>query len=263
MLRISCIFILLFGSALLADDQKNVLSLPPEALNVVIRNTAMPELPDTRIGKILNRYYKKGLGGADNWDKIVSLNVIGKLKTKEGELQVNAYQKKPDFIKMNLFLETAQNALVLAYDGEVAWKQQGLRGKPELMTEKEARRFIHSSRFGNYLLYPFAQGKRIRFIDTVPVEGAICHQIRVELDTGYQVDYYIDIRSYLEIKVVNRDLHNDTTNSVIYRDYIREFGMPIAKKVESREEGEWVSSLVLDEVKVNSGIMPWMFHMPK
>jgi len=130
-------------------------------------------------------------------------------------------------------------------------------------SETEARRFIHSARFGNYLLYPFAEGKRIRLIDTVPVEGAICHQIRVELDTGYQVDYYIDIRSYLEVKVVNTDLRSGSVNSVIYKDYIREFGMPIAKKVESFEGGEWVSSLVLDEVKVNSGVMPWMFHMPE
>jgi hypothetical protein len=131
------------------------------------------------------------------------------------------------------------------------------------MAEQEARHFIHSARFGNYLLYPFAEGKRISLIDTVPVEGAICHQVRVELDTGYQVDYFIDIRSYLETKVVNTDLHSGVTNSVIYKDYTREFGMPIAKKVESREDGEWVSSLVLDEVKVNSGVMPWMFHMPK
>lgn len=97
----------------------------------------------------------------------------------------------------------------------------------------------------------------------MPVEGAICHQIRVELDTGYQVDYFIDIRSYLEIKVVNADLRSGSTNSLIYQDYTRELGMPIARKVKSFEGGKWVSTLLIDEVKINTGVMPWMFHMPE
>ena len=139
----------------------------------------------------------------------------------------------------------------------------GKRTKPMPMTETEARRFIHSARFGNYLLYPFMEGKRIRLIDTVPVEGAICHKIRVELDTEYQIDYYIDIQTSLEVKVVNQDLRTGSVNSIIYRDYTRDFGIPIAKKVESREEGEWVSTLIREEIKLNTGIMPWMFHMPE
>lgn len=255
--------IFLCGSMLFASGDEKVLLLPEEEMDVILRKTAMPELGDSRIEKILGRYYRDGLGGAENWAKIVSLNLTGELETKEGKLKLNAYQKKPNLIKMRLFKESVQDGMTLAYDGKVAWKQTGKRAEPELMTEAEARRFIHSARFGNYLLYPFAEGKRISLVDTVPVAGAICHQIRVELDTGYQVDYFIDIRSYLEIKVVNRDLRSGLVNSVVYKDYIREFGMPIAKKVESREEGEWVSSLELEEVKVNSGVMPWMFHMPE
>jgi hypothetical protein len=164
---------------------------------------------------------------------------------------------------MSLFPESGQNGLILAYDGEVAWKQIARRGEPERMAEAEARRFIHSARFGSYLLYPFAEGKRISLIDTVPVEGAICHHIRVELDTDYQVDYFIDIRNYLEIKVVNTDLRSETTHSIIYKDYIRELGMPVARKVKSFENGKWVSTLLVDEVKMNSGVMVWMFHMPE
>ena len=263
MMRFIYIPMILLGTCLSASDKENVLSLPPKELNVIVRSRAMPELPETRVGKILSRYYKEGLGGTENWDKIVSLNVIGKIKTQQGVLELNAYQKKPNYMKLNLFAEAAQNGLVLAYDGKVAWKQESSRAKPELMTDKEARRFIHSAHFGNYLLHPFAEGKRIRFIDTVPVEGTICHQIRVNLDTDYQVDYYIDIRSYLEIKVVNTDLRTGKVNSIIYKDYIRESGMPIAKKVESREDGKWVSSLVLEEWKLNSGVMPWMFHLPE
>ena len=83
------------------------------------------------------------------------------------------------------------------------------------------------------------------------------------LDTDYQIDYFIDIRTYLEVKVVNTDLRTGAVSSKVYGDYIRDFGIPIAKKVVSFEEGIWFSTLELDQVEVNPGIMPWMFSMPK
>lgn len=263
MLRFNYMLILLVCPALWALGEENVLPVSPNKMNVTIRKTAMPELGETRIEKILSSYYRKGLGGMENWEKVVSLNITGKLKTEGGDLELNAYQKKPNLIKMRLFQESAQSSLVLAYDGELAWKQKDRRAEPEPMAGTEARRFIHSARFGSYLLYPYAEGKRIRLIDTVPVAGAICHHIRVELDTGYQVDYFIDIRSYLEIKVVNKDLRSGLSNSIVYKDYIKKSGVPVAKKVESSEEGEWVSTLLIDQVKVNTGVMPWMFQMPE
>lgn len=263
MSRFYSILIFLLCPVLSGLGEENVLPVPPEKSNASVRKTAMPELGETRIEKILDGYYQQGLGGPEKWEEVVSLNITGTLKTEDERLALNAYQRKPDLIKMKLFHEAAQSSLVLAYDGELAWKQTGRRAEPEPMTGAEARRFIHSARFGNHLLHPYAEGKRIRLIDTVPVAGSICHHIRVELDTGYQVDYFIDIRSYLERKVVNTDLRTGFTNSIIYKDYAREFGMPVARKVESSEKGEWVSTLLIDEVKVNSGIMPWMFHFPE
>jgi hypothetical protein len=65
----------------------------------------------------------------------------------------------------------------------------------------------------------------------------------------------------LDAKVVIADLENDNTRCMIYKNYIRVHGMPIAKRVDSIENGEWVSTLVLDEIGVNRGVMPWMFKM--
>lgn len=229
-------------------------------VSVLLRQTAMPEMGGDRLGTILNRYYQEGLGGAEHWEQVVSLRVAGRLTLAAGEFQLDAYQKKPHYLKMTIHGD--HRDIRMGYDGTVAWREVK-RGVVEAMPAEEARRFVHGARFGNYLLYPYARGKQIEYLDTVPVDGKVCHQIRVTLDTEYQVDYFVDIRTYLEIKVVNTDLRTGAVNSVVYEDYIREFGMPIAQKVVSFEAGEWVSTLELDEVKVNSGIMPWMFQMPK
>jgi len=248
---------------LLAADDEGILLPVPEVLNAAARQMAMPELGESRIAQIMERYYNDSLGGSDQWEQIKSLNVDGEIETDSGILRLSAYQKKPNLSKLILENEVARNAITLSYDGEVAWKQLGRRGKPQIMDPVEARRFIHTSHFGNYLLYPFAKGKTIRLIDTVPVEGAICHQIRVDLDTGYQVDYFIDIRSYLEVKVINSDKVTGLTSSIVYKDYTRKHGFPIAQRVENYENGELVSRLRVEEVKINSGVMPWMFEMPE
>ena len=252
--------LMLLASLGVSADLKGGLQIPTGGVTGALRETAMPELGGGRLASILTRYYQEGLGGPENWETISSLRVRGVLTLKDEEFGLQALQRKPNLIKMTI--TSNQRELVLGCDGVTAWKKApDPDAKAGEMTDKEARRFKHTANFGNHLLYPFAEGKEIIYIDTVPMEGNICHQIRVTLDTGYQVDYFIDIRTYMEIKVVNTDLEDDSTRSVVFKDYIREHGMPIAKHVESSENGEWVSTLVLDEVRVNRGVMPWMFEM--
>ncbi len=240
-----------------------VLKYPDGEAPLSIRQQPMPELDvSSKLGKILTRYYSKGLGGPKHWDKIESLRVSGTIEVGGDTMGISAYQKKPNYIKIALEAENGQ-IVFLGYDGKVAWRRYGEHADAVLMESGEARRFIHSANFGNHLLYPYAKGKRIEYIDTVPVDGAICHKIRVSLETGYEVDYLIDIRTYLEVRVVNLDTETKLVSEVVYEDYIREFGMPIAKKVRNYESGELVSTLELEEVRVNTGIMPFMFHMPK
>jgi hypothetical protein len=248
-----------------ADEGKatgDVLQMPSEEISDTLRATPMPELGEGNLARIIKRYYVDGLGGVKNWDAISSLKISGTLKLEAGEYELNAYQKKPDLIKITMSAEGRE--LVISYDGKYAWQKLPGRGEqPKPMSEDEARRFKHSACFGSHLLYPFAAGKKLEFIDTVPIDGNICHQIRVTLNSDYQVDYFIDIRTYLQVKEVNTDLRTGKVNSVIYRDYSRELAMPIAMQVESYEEGKWVSTLTIDEVKINSGVIPWMFNMPR
>ena len=109
------IFLLASSIAAVAEEN-NVLYLPPDALNVTVRNKAMPEeLGNNRIAKILKRYYNEGLGGAENWKKIESLVLLGSLETKNDQLKLNAYQKKPNLIKLMLTQAQRQMLLVLVF----------------------------------------------------------------------------------------------------------------------------------------------------
>jgi hypothetical protein len=233
----------------------------PQSLTSALREVAMPELGESRVGKLLSRYYSEGLGGPEEWAQLESLKMSGTMELDSGRFDLRAYQKKPNLLKLTLRHTKNQNTLGLGYDGSVAWEQPPEQ-EAQPMDAKSARRFAHSAVFGSYLLFPYREGKTIELIDTVPVEGAICHHFRVMLKSDYQVDYFLDIRTFLEVKVVNTDLRTGASNYILYQDYEHESGWPIARVVESYESGERVSTLRLEEVRVNTGVMPWMFQMP-
>lgn len=240
----------------------DTLSMPTDQINTIMRQSAMPDLGEGRLSRILTRYYNESLGGAENWDEISSLQVSGIIKMDTGKFELTVYQKKPN--RFRLRVRHNLRDLELGFDGVTAWQRKpGLDTEPELMGEAEARRFIHGAQFGSHLLYPYADGKEIQYVDTVPIEGNLCHQIRVMLSNEYQVDYFIDIRMYQMLKSVHTDLRSGLVSEVVYKDYVRGSGMLIAKQIDNYENGEWVSSLTTNDFKVNSGLMPWMFEMPQ
>ncbi len=228
---------------------------------LILRQTAMPEMKGDRLGWILTRCYNAGFGGADNWEKVTSLRISGRLTLEAGEFKLKSYHKKPHYIK--ILIDGPRGRLQMGYDGNTAWEI--LPPDPAVMEMgvNQARLFTHNAHFGNYLLYPYAAGKQIEYLDTVAVDGAICHQIRVTLESGFQVDYFVDIRTYLESKIIVTDLRTGEVSETLSEDYSREAGIPIARKVVNFKNGVRVSTLELDKITVNTGVIPWMFEMPK
>lgn len=227
-----------------------------------LRSTAaMPAMGYDRLGTILHRYYQEGLGGSEIWEKVISLRVTGHLTLESGQFAFDMYRKKPHYIKFSL--NGNQHRIQQGYDGHSAWQALGQNANGvKKMGTAQARHFIHRAHFGTYLLDPYASGKQIEYLNTVPMNETICHQIRVRLDTDYQVDYFLDVYTYLAIKVVYTDLRSGAVNSVMYSDYMRKIGIPIAQKVVNHEDGTWVSTLHIDAIKVNAGMMAWMFKIP-
>lgn len=256
------IALILTNQSMANTDQKLRLSPPSGSALQALQGIDMPELGDGRLDRILGRYYKEALGGPKNWERISSLRISGTIRFESGEFKLTALQRKPNQVKMTL--RQNQQKLILASDGETAWQHAPRSGEaPQIMPEKEGRRFKMSAHFGSLLLNPFAEGKEITFIDTVPTEGHICHQVRVVLEEGFQLDYFIDIRTFLEVKIEMVDLREEGIQRTVFADYKRVSGFPVAQRIDNYRDDEWLSTLLVDEVRVNTGIVPWMFDLPR
>lgn len=218
---------------------------------------AMPTLGEGRLEQILQRHYRDGLGGPQAWETVSSLYTIGHLKMDSGDFQLITCRKKPHYMKKTI--ANARYYSEIISNGKSAWQISGKGGVAKEMEADRMRRFVFDAQFGSHLLYPNAPGKQIKYIDTVPANGSVCHLLQVTLETGYRVEYFINVHTFLIIKEAITDLHTDKMYTRVYSDYSRESGFPIARKTTTYENGKWVSTLKVDMLKINTGMMPWMF----
>jgi outer membrane lipoprotein-sorting protein len=251
-----------FLAPLAAEVEHEILQVPAD-VSSILREQAMPKFGDSNLEKILSRYYMQGLGGAEVWSQISSMRLKGTIRFDGAEFKMRCYQRKPNRLKMILEGTKGQH-VVLGYDGKEAWQHMPTADSPGvLMPSADARRFIHSAVFGNYLLYPYRVGKTIEYLGTVRENDTVCYQIRVVLGNEFTVDYFIDIRTYLDLKIVNRDLKLNTTTELICDDFRMVEGFPVAHKVESVTGDNQKTVLNLSQVDFNIGLTDWMFDRPE
>lgn len=223
----------------------------------------MAEVPDKRLNRVLQRYYQDALGGEETWGRLLSLRIDGRIVTPEGAFDLRAYQKKPDLLKMTLKRDDL--AIVLGYDGENTWKIEPGRdpGTAVPMEPAEARRFIHNARFDTYLLYPLAPGKSIEYVGLAEENGASFHHVRVTLESGFVMEYFLDLTAFLVHKVISRDTLDESVNAIEYFDYTRVLGKPMARRLVNSENGRFTSEFTVDRIAPNLGMARWMFEPPR
>ena len=258
----ACACWILFSLSPLTAEVKNECLQVPDDITASQREAAMPELGNSNLEKLLTRYYQLGLSGSDTWSGIYSIRLKGTLALIDKEFKMSCYQRKPNRLKM--ILDSSHGQIVLGYDGKEAWQHMPETNSPAaLMSADEARRFIHSSVFGNYLLYPYRSGKTIEYLGTTREMDTVCHRIRVVMQNSYSVDYYIDVRSYLDVKIVNRDLKFNTSTTLLCSDFRTINGFPVAHKVVSKTDEGVETTLTLEQVDFNIGLTDWMFNRPE
>ena len=224
-------------------------------------DSAMPELRQSQLGKILTRYYRRCLGGTDNWEAINSFKISAELDTQGGKYQYESIVKKPNFYKIAISSEETTN--VVAFDGNNKWQKQ-ISGE-EWSYPKIApnwHRMIHEPELATYFLYPMQTGKTYQYEGTVRELNTVCFKVSLLTKQGYLIDYYIDIESYciISIKIIDR-LKEFSPVIIEYSDHRLVDGVYFAHKIKYYVDGQWDSTLNVKNITTNVGVANWMFYL--
>ena len=260
--------LLFFMLNLKAHGESNTASvstneLLPEGVFITqsLIDSAMPELRQSQLGKILTRYYRRCLGGADNWEAINSFKISAELDTKGGKYQYESIVKKPNFYKIAISSEETTN--IVAFDGNNKWQKQ-ISGE-EWSYPKIApnwHRMIHEPELATYFLYPMQTGKTYQYEGTVRELNTVCFKVSLLTKQGYLIDYYIDVESYciISIKIIDR-LKEFSPVIIEYSDHRLVDGVYFAHKIKYYVDGQWDSTLNVKNITTNVGAANWMFYL--
>ena len=224
-------------------------------------NSAMPELKQSQLGKILTRYYEDCLGGVDHWKAIRSFKVSGVLNTLNGIQTYESIFKKPNFYKIAISSEDTTN--IVAFDGNNKWQKQ-ISGEewtyPEIAPHM--RRMVHEPELATYLLYPLQTGKAYQYRGTVRENNTVCFRVSLLTKQKYLIDYFLDVESYciVSIKIIDK-LKEFSPVLIRYSDHRLVDGVYFAQKIEYYVDGKWDSTLEVKKIATNLGVANWMFYL--
>ena len=236
---------------------------------LVNEETVLPEPMDTTglsddLSEILQSYYKNTFGGAENWQKVESLLIKGKLVTPEGEsYEFVNYRKKPDLNKTVVYLKN-KHKIVTCFDGNDAWQFMTLKsGVAESMPTDKSVDFIRDSWLGGHLLNPLLPGKSIEILGgNTTIGGKLCIEVKVSLPNE---QYYIISLGAKRYQVAEETVStvDGSKRYVEQTDFRRVSGIITPFKSKVYSDGALIQEQVLESVDVNLGVMPWMFKRPE
>lgn len=194
---------------------------------------------------------------------IESIYLRGVQQQGERALELTIHRKRPN--SMRYQLGTGEDAVILGYDGEVAWRQTRIDGeaKVERLGTEAARLLRAEAAFASVLSDDmFEPGQALDLEGTERVGGDAAYRIHVSDEADRRSRYYLSSKTYLVLKREQLDAEGRTILETLYRDYRAVGGVPFAHEVENRVEGERVALTRFEEIKLNTGVLSFYFEMP-
>lgn len=214
------------------------------------------------VANVLRNYYERNFTDADTWAAVESLRFDGTLHLGENALPYSAFKKKPDLYR--IVLSTGpRHELVMAYDGRTVWQlntRQSALAAP--MISGEARNFIRDATTGGRLLYPGIPGKTIELVGTTLIDNRRAYELRTTLPDGQVIRSFLDMASFAEVQQIT--INNVTGKEELTRhsNFRMVEGIRIPFTSTLFVDGEQIHQSRIDEVRVNQGVISWMFDMP-
>ncbi len=223
-------------------------------------------MKERRVIKALVAQNIEARGGADTWQAVNSLRIIGQMDLGQGmHVPYVMEQERPG--KMCLEFVFNEETAIQCVDGKGGWKLLPFRGRyePEAMTEEEYLEMGGAVSIDGLLFNSTKRGTKLKLVGREVVAGRTAAKLEATLPTGVTRWIYIDEETGLEIKLeTTRVLRGqDRLVETFYYDWQETDGLLIPRRQESSMVGDDESHFVtVDSVVSNPPLDDSRFAMP-
>ena len=214
------------------------------------------------VGYVIERYIET-LGGRASLEKIRSVRLSGKVIYPNGlSDSITVLKKKPDLVRV--VLDKGMVRFVQAYDGKVAWfaRESGRDSFYDHMRGKVRDKFIREAPLENTLVNHTETDAVIQLGEDAEIAGVPCYRLVVTFPDGNSMIHFIEKGTFLERRIIEYDADGVLLSELIPASFETIEGVTFARKITRISEGRTLSTLYLDEIQVNSGILNKAFDPP-
>ena len=204
-------------------------------------------------------------GGAEKLQSVHTLRTTATVLFGDIRAKVVQINKRPDKVREELSLQGL--TLVQSYDGAGAWQIDPFGGRkdPQRMSEDDAKSLVVDADVDHPLVNYQQKGHKAELVGHDAVEGTDCYKIKLTLKNGDIFVYYLDVDSYLELKLETQMKIRGAIqeNETYYGDYEEVNGLFFPFAVESARKGESNrQKSTVEKVEVNPAVEDSAFAMP-
>ncbi len=204
-------------------------------------------------------------GGMEKLKSVRTLRTTSKVLF--GDVLVTAVQtnKRPDKVREEITFQGLN--LVQSYDGSSGWMINPFGGRkdPQRMSEDDAKSLVVDADFDHPLVDYREKGHRAELLGHDSVEGTDCYKVRLTLKNGDIFVYYLDVDSFLELKLETQMKIRGAIqeNETYYGDYEQVDGIYYPFAVETARKGDSNrQKTTIEKVEINVPVEDSFFVMP-
>lgn len=215
------------------------------------------------VDEVMDRYIE-AMGGRAALEQINSARLRGRvLDGNQVVSTITVLKKVPD--RVRVVIDSGRSRFVQGFDGETVWFSRHAGGQVfhGRMPKSQAEKFIEEAPLTNYLVrYREEPDLVFELGEDVELNRIPCYKIIARFPDGSWNVHIIERERFLERRIYEYDADGNRLLELIPSQFERVGGVDFAMRIVRRKEGENLSTLVLDEVEINIGILEDAFRPP-
>jgi len=209
--------------------------------------------------------YVESMGGMAALQRIMSVRMSGKVEYPDGSRHsITVLKKRPDRVRVSL--DTGTIRFIQAYNGTEAWfaRKSGRREFHDRMRGDLKETFIREAPLENVLLSSRLRDNEVSITlgPDVTVAKELCYQVIARFPSGEKIIHYIEHDEFLERRILEYDADGNLVSELVPGSFETHAGVSFATSIVRLKDGKTVSTLQLEEIDVNVGILNNAFDPP-
>jgi len=214
------------------------------------------------LDEILDRHFSAL--GQDKVNQVSTMITQGTSVNYGLENKFTLTQKRPE--KIRLEVEIQGMKYIQAYDGKSGWSINPFSGssEPQDMSDIELKDMRERADLDGYLYNWKEKGHVVELIGKEDMEGTEVYKLKMNKKDGDVTFYFIDTETFILLKMSSRFKVGDSEieSDSYLSNYKTYEGMLLPFSIESKQNGQLVGQVTLDEITLNTPVDDALFIKP-